>query len=84
MPIHDYQCQRCKRRSELLVMPRQTPVCPACGSLDLLRLFSPSASVSTSRSRERSVAQARSKAGAVKKEQDAAHSEYLRKHNEDH
>jgi hypothetical protein len=52
--------------------------------LDLLRLFSPSASVSTSRSRERSVAQARSKAGAVKKEQDAAHSEYLRKHNEDH
>jgi hypothetical protein len=52
--------------------------------LDLLRLFSPSASVSTSRSRERSAAQARSKAGAVKKERDAAHSEYLRKHNEDH
>jgi putative FmdB family regulatory protein len=84
MPIHDYQCRRCKRRSELLVMPRQTPVCPTCGSEDLLQLFSTSASVSTTRSRERSAAGARSKASAVKKEQDAAHREYLRKHNEDH
>jgi putative FmdB family regulatory protein len=84
MPIHDYQCQRCKRRSELLVMPKHTPVCPACGSTDLSRLFSASAAVSTTRSRERSLSIARSKAGAVKKEKDAAHSEYLRKHNEDH
>ena len=83
MPIHDYQCQRCEWHSELLVMPRQTPVCPDCGSEDLLRLFSPAASVSTTRSRERSAAKARGKAHAVKKEKDAAHAEYLRKH-EDH
>ncbi len=83
MPIHDYQCQRCKRRSELLVMPGDEPLCPACGSADLLRLFSASAAVSTSRSRERSAAKARGKANAVKKEKDAAHAEYLRKH-EDH
>ena len=83
MPIHDYQCQRCKRRSELLVMPGQTPKCPDCDSVDLLRLFSPTAAVSTTRSRERSAAKARGKANAVKKEKDAAHAEYLRKH-EDH
>jgi putative FmdB family regulatory protein len=83
MPIHDYQCQRCKRHSELLVMPGQTPICPDCGSVDLLRLFSPTAAVSTTRSRERSAAKARGKANAVKKEKDAAHAEYLRKH-EDH
>jgi putative FmdB family regulatory protein len=83
MPIHDYQCQRCKRRSELLVMPGQTPACPDCGSVDLLRLFSPTAAVSTTRSRERSAAKARGKANTVKKEKDAAHAEYLRKH-EDH
>jgi putative FmdB family regulatory protein len=84
MPIHDYQCKGCKRRSELLVLPRQTAVCPACGSTDLLRLFSGSASVSTTRSRERSMAIARGKASVVKKEKDHAHREYLRKHNDDH
>jgi putative FmdB family regulatory protein len=84
MPIHDYQCQRCRRRSELLVLPKQKPVCPACGSVDLKQLFSGSAAVSTARSRERSLAVARGKAGAQKKEKDMAHAEYLRKHNEDH
>lgn len=84
MPIHDYQCKRCKRRSELLVMPNQAAVCPACGGADLLRLFSPSASVSTTRSRQRSLVIARGRASAVKKEKDLAHAEYLRKHNEDH
>lgn len=65
-------------------MPKQAPVCPACGSVDLLRLFSGSPSVSTTRSRERSLLLARGKASAVKKEKDVAHGEYLRKHNEDH
>jgi putative FmdB family regulatory protein len=84
MPIHDYQCQGCKRQSELLVLSGQAPVCPACGSADLLRLFSGSASVSTTRSRQRSLAIAQGKAGVVKKEKDHAHAEYLRKHNADH
>jgi putative FmdB family regulatory protein len=84
MPIYDYQCKACKKQFELLVMPKEKPVCPACGSARLLRLFSGTAAVSTTRSRERSMAGARSKAGAVKKEKDHAHAEYLRKHNEDH
>lgn len=85
MPIHDYQCQVCKRRFELLVMPnREDPVCPKCGSSDLSRLFAGSAAVSTTRSRERAMAGARSRAKAVKKEKDAAHSEYMRNHIKDH
>jgi putative FmdB family regulatory protein len=84
MPIYDYQCQACRKRFELLVMPGQPPECPHCGSSDLSRLFSPAAAVSTTRTRARSLAVARSKAGATKKEKDHAHAEYLRKHNEDH
>jgi putative FmdB family regulatory protein len=84
MPIHDYQCLGCSRRCELLVMPGETPQCPACGSPRLQRLFSGSAAVSTTRTRERALSVARSKAGAVKKEKDHAHSEYLRNHIKDH
>jgi putative FmdB family regulatory protein len=84
MPIHDYQCKRCRKHFELLVMPKQTPVCPGCGGTDMLRLFASSASVSTTRTRGRSLAVARSKAGAVKKEKDHAHAVYLRNHEKDH
>lgn len=84
MPIHDYQCRSCARQFELLVMPNQAAVCPACGGTDLQRLFSPAAAVSTTRTRQRSLAVARGKASATKKEQDHAHAEYLRKHEKDH
>ena len=86
MPIYDYQCQSCRKRSEVLVLPnqKQPPVCPMCGSKNLEKLFSGSASVSTTKTRERSAAVARSKYTAQKKEKDHAHAEYLRKHEKDH
>lgn len=84
MPIYDFKCNACAKRSELLVMPNQAPVCPHCGSADLLRLFSSTAAVSTTRSRERAMTGARRKAGAEKKEKDHAHAEYLRQHEKDH
>lgn len=86
MPIHDYQCQSCRKRSELLVLQGRTeaPVCPHCGSASLQRLFSGSAAVSTTRTRARSAAIARGRATAVKKEQDHAHAEYMRNHIKDH
>ena len=84
MPIHDFQCSGCGQRSELLVLANQPPMCPACGSTRLQRLFSGVAAVSTTRSRARSAAVARSKASAIKKEKDHAHSEYLRNHIKDH
>jgi putative FmdB family regulatory protein len=86
MPIYDYQCRKCRKRSEILVLPnqKQRPVCPACGSADLSKQFSGAASVSTTRTRQRSAAVARSKYSAEKKEKDHAHAEYLRKHERDH
>jgi hypothetical protein len=48
------------------------------------RQFSFSAKMSTPKTRERSLAGARRKAAAVKREQDHAHSEYLREHAKDH
>lgn len=86
MPIYDYQCESCRKRSEILVLPNQKapPQCPACGSSKLNKLFSGAAAVSTSRTRERSAAVARSKYSAEKKEKDHAHAEYLRQHEKDH
>lgn len=84
MPIYDYQCRRCKRHFELLVKPGETPNCPGCGTADPERKFPHSAAVSTSRTRGRSLAIARGKASAVKKEKDHAHAEYLRNHERDH
>jgi putative FmdB family regulatory protein len=84
MPIHDYQCRKCRKRAELLVLRNQKPECPGCGSTDLQQLFSGSAAVSTTKTRERSMAGARQRAGAVKKEKDHAHSQYLAQHMKDH
>ncbi|MFO1502826.1 MAG: zinc ribbon domain-containing protein [Steroidobacteraceae bacterium] len=84
MPIHDYQCQGCSKRFELLLLPNEKPVCPACGSARLERLFSGGAAVSTEGTRARSAAVVRGKAKAVKKEQDHAHAEYMRNHIRDH
>lgn len=84
VPIYDYQCRRCKQRFEQLVKPGQEPDCPACGATGAERLFSGTARVSTARSRERSLAGARSRASAVKKEKDRAHQVYLQNHIKDH
>jgi putative FmdB family regulatory protein len=84
MPIHDYQCKACSGRFELLLLPKEKAQCPVCGSTKVERLFSGGASVSTEGSRARSAAVVRSRAGAVKKEQDHAHAEYMRNHIRDH
>ncbi|MEO6079046.1 MAG: zinc ribbon domain-containing protein [Steroidobacteraceae bacterium] len=84
MPIYDYKCRICAHRFEQLVKPDETPNCPACGAASPQRFFPWSASVSTGRTRERSLNVASVKARAEKREKDHAHSEYMRKHNEDH
>jgi putative FmdB family regulatory protein len=84
MPIHDYLCQACSKRFELVVLGNEKARCPACGSGRIERLFSGGAAVSTSRTRARTAAVARGKAGAVKKEKDHAHAEYMRNHIKDH
>jgi putative FmdB family regulatory protein len=84
MPIHDYKCQGCAKRFELLVLANEKPRCPHCESTRVERLFSGAAAVSTSRTRARSMAVARGKASATKKEKDHAHAEYMRNHIKDH
>jgi putative FmdB family regulatory protein len=84
MPIYDYTCKRCGHRFEQLVNRDEAPACPACGAARPEREFPTSATVSTVRMRERSLAVARGKAGAVKKEKDHAHAAYLREHAKDH
>jgi putative FmdB family regulatory protein len=84
MPIYDYRCSKCGHSFEQLVKPDEKPPCPKCGAKKAERLFSPNATVSTDKTRRRSLAQARTKAGAVKKEKDAAHQEYMRKEMSEH
>lgn len=84
MPIYDYKCRQCGGRCELLVKPGDTPTCPSCDGSDLERAFPLSATVSTPKSKQRSLAGARARANAVKKEKDSAHSEYMRNHIKDH
>lgn len=84
MPIHDFQCRRCGHRFEQLVKAGESPACPGCGAAGAERLFTPTAAVSTVKTRERSLAGARSRASAIKKEKDHAHREYLQNHIKDH
>ena len=43
MPIYEYRCQKCKKKSSLLLRTwdeEASPVCPHCGSTELQRIFS--------------------------------------------
>jgi putative FmdB family regulatory protein len=41
MPIYEYACRRCHHKFETIVRrASETPVCAACGSVDLERLLS--------------------------------------------
>lgn len=43
MPIYEFRCQSCQRRSSFLVRRADDPInpaCPGCGSTDLVRLMS--------------------------------------------
>ena len=40
MPLFSYHCAECDKDTELLIGSGATPVCPACGSLKMERLFS--------------------------------------------
>ena len=43
MPIYEFRCNRCQRKANLFlrsITTSVTPVCPACGSSDLVRIIS--------------------------------------------
>lgn len=43
MPIFEYECRDCRERFELLIRGAESAACPACGSVQAERLFSPTA-----------------------------------------
>jgi putative FmdB family regulatory protein len=86
MPIYEYKCRKCKKRFEELVKIGETPACPRCHDPNPEQLFSMTAAVSTSTTREKSLRIARSAARSVKREKDRAdavyHSNYIKEHSE--
>jgi len=84
MPIYEYRCRSCGHQFEKLVRLSDTPDCPACQSAALERLFTPTAAISTQKSRSRTMGIARQKAKSVKKEKDHAQREYETNYIKDH
>jgi putative FmdB family regulatory protein len=84
VPLYDYKCRKCGARFEELVKIGATPECPRCHDPRPERLFTPSAVVSTSTSRERTARGARRVARGVKREKDHADAVYHRNYIKDH
>lgn len=84
MPLYDYKCRKCGARFEELVKIGETPECPRCHDPRPEQLFSPSATVSTSTTRERSARGARTRARGVKREKDQADAVYQRNYIKEH
>jgi putative FmdB family regulatory protein len=86
VPIYEYKCRKCGKRFEELVKIGETPECPRCHDPRPEQLFSMTAAVSTSTTREKSLRIARSVAQATKREKDHAdavyHSNYIKEHSE--
>lgn len=40
MPIYEFFCEACDKKFETLVMGKETPTCPGCGTEDIRRLMS--------------------------------------------
>lgn len=60
MPIYDYRCKSCNSQFELLVRGSSTPVCPHCGSAELLKCVTAPSAPGNSKS---IIASARRQAG---------------------
>ena len=84
MPIYDYKCRSCGHEFEQIVKLGQTPDCPACGAADPERLFVPTATVSTGKTRARALKVARRAAREIKREKDHAQREYERNYIKEH
>ena len=84
VPIYEYKCRKCKKRFEELVKIGETPQCPRCDDPNPEQLFSMTAAVSTSTTREKSLRIARSAARSVKREKDHADAEYHRNYIKEH
>jgi hypothetical protein len=62
----------------------ETPACPKCGEAGAERLFSATAGISTTTTRERSTSVGRRKARAIKREKDHADAVYRKNYLKEH
>ena len=83
MPIYEYKCRGCSNQFELLVLARTEIVCPQCQSRDLEQLLTGFA-VSSDGIRAANAKSARRAAVKDKNyiEQQVAHAEYVKKHDD--
>jgi len=84
VPLYEYKCRKCGKRFEELVKIGETPECPRCHDLRPEQLFSTTAAVSTSTTRERAARGARRVARGVKRDKDHADAEYHRNYVKEH
>jgi len=71
MPIYEYRCRSCRRRSSVLLLSYREqvdPVCPHCGSRDLARIMSRFATVRSEEARLESLADDPELAGVDEKD----------------
>jgi putative FmdB family regulatory protein len=81
MPIYEYACKRCQSQFEKLVRGGETPLCVACGSADLERVFSLPA-VKSDATHERALGAAKRRDAAQAKDKAHEQLKYERSHND--
>jgi putative FmdB family regulatory protein len=81
MPIYEYRCKSCDHQFETLVRSGATPVCAACGAVDLERLLSLPA-VDSEGSRARALGAAKRRDAAQAKDKTHEQIKYERSHND--
>jgi putative FmdB family regulatory protein len=81
MPIFEYTCKACAHRFEALVLKGGAPACPACGALDLEKLFS-LPSVRADGTHQRMLANSRKRDGKQAAERDYTQRQYEANHDD--
>lgn len=83
MPIYDYRCRGCGHAFEALVLKSTAPSCPQCGAGDLEQVLSTFAVSSAGIRRQNSQSARQAQVNSREsKDKSAAHSEYVKKHND--
>jgi putative FmdB family regulatory protein len=81
MPLYEYDCRQCGRRSELLIRQGAIPECPECHGLDLERLVSAFA-VSSESTRQAAHKKGSARTSQNQRDQGDAEVAYHKKHND--